>query len=147
MPTKYRFVTNGDFIEFYDDAYLVITVNKNSRVIYSQYDQTAGLLFNIGYLRYQTDNVANISFDGVPLTTQGGFQTAIEAMYGENDIPAGVPTLGEVLAAGNNANGLSLDNVSLISTIAGGGIVLEAPSSARFLISIDNAGALVITGI
>lgn len=151
MASKYRFVTTGDFVEFYDDAMLVTTLHKTSRVITWNYDGTPGIIFAIANLKYHTDNVADISFDGVALTTQGGFETAILSMFPSygggylvytallNQTGAGAPEetfLWGTLIGGDNPTWARADEGEYTATLEG-----AFPTSTFITIgSIEGAG-------
>lgn len=60
---------------------------------------------------------------------------------------AGTPNINQVLTSGNEAGGLEILGVSVIGTEAGGGLILEAPDTGRWLVTVDNAGALQIVSV
>lgn len=103
MPTKYRFVTSGDYVEFYDDAMLVTTIHNTSRNVSWMFNQTEGIIFSINGYEYHTDNVSDISFDGTALTTQAGFVAGVQGMF--PGLAGGGSTLDQVIVAGNALEG------------------------------------------
>lgn len=100
MPTKYRFVTDGDFVKFYDDAQLVLTADKSSNVLTWVYDSTPGISFDIDGYGYHTDDMADISFDDVVVTSQADFVTKAQAMFPNLQVggSAESPGIDDVLA-------------------------------------------------
>src|SRR5688572_32532149 len=99
MPAKYRFVTNGSLIEFYDDAMLVTSFQTDYTGFNWRYDDTEGISFSFIGNEYQTDDVSDISFDGVTLASKQGFKAALGALFphysssGEHGIYGGDGTL------------------------------------------------------
>lgn len=98
MPTKYRFVTNNDYVEFYDDAQLVVTVHKESRSLSWSYDSSSGIAFELSAHHYQIDDITSISFDDEALTSQADFVEHAEAMFPNLAAGGGTATFDSVLA-------------------------------------------------
>lgn len=80
MP-QYKFVTNGSFIEFYDDAMFVESLPTNYTGFTWRYDTTPGISFSFNSHEYHTDNIADIIFNDVPLASQVGFKTALGVLF------------------------------------------------------------------
>lgn len=78
---NYRFVTNGSFIEFYDDAQLVESLPVNYTGFSWQYNDRPGIAFSFNGHVYWTDNLEDILFNGVPLASQAGFKTALGVLF------------------------------------------------------------------
>jgi len=78
---RYKFTTSGDYIVFSDGVSPVVTLHNTSRDVEWRYDSTGGMIWEIDGKKFQTDDVANIEFDGVACNSQDDFQTGIEAMF------------------------------------------------------------------
>lgn len=81
MPTKYRFVTNGDFVDFYDDSMLVTTLPSDYSGISWRYDSSPGITFTFNGHEYHTDTVGDISVNDTPISSQGAFKTALSTIF------------------------------------------------------------------
>jgi len=78
---RYKFTTSGDYIVFSDGVSPVVTLHNTSRDVEWRYDSTGGMTWEIDGKKFQTDDIANIEFDGVACNSQDDFQTGIEAMF------------------------------------------------------------------
>lgn len=81
MPTKYRFVVNGDFVELYDDSYHVLTVRNTFQDIDWFYNNTSSMWFEIDGRKYYPQSPSEIEIDGVVLSAYTEFDAAIEGIF------------------------------------------------------------------
>lgn len=91
MP-QYKFITDGNFINYYIDAQLVLRLHNSSRHVQWSYNDSGGINYTIDTLRFQIDNLNEIYFDGVQLGSQGDFETKIIELF--PGLAGGDPTPG-----------------------------------------------------
>lgn len=139
MPTKYRFVTDGDFVNFYDDDSLVLRLHNSSRHVQWNFKDDTGVYFNIDELRYQIE-LSTISFNGAGISEKPQFATNMIALFpnlaaseGGGTTPGIDDVLGEnqPLAANRIIN---VNGKTLTYEVEGGNIIFRSNTN---LVDVD----------
>lgn len=104
MPTKYRFVTDGAFVNFYDDDSLTLRLHNSSRHVQWNFKDESGVHFNIDEIRYDVE-LDTISFDGQGISEQSQFEDKIIRLFpglagSDGGDPGSTPGIDDVLAVG-----------------------------------------------
>ncbi len=133
MP-QFRFVVNGDFVDFYDGTQKVFTVRNTTQDVDWFYTDSPGLRFEVDGYGYKVENANEIEIDGVTLSANTDFDDAIVGIFpnlasgGEG---GGINTVGDPVSA-FNAKG---------AVITGSSIALyNANTSGPGMVTTGNQG-------
>lgn len=169
MPAKYRFETNGDFIDFYDDAMLVRTFPTDYTGFDWYYNSTPGIIFFFDGGNYHADDVADISFDGTPLDSKDGFKTALGTLFPHYATSGGggvdgITSDGSIATYNIDDQEFNADNMRYnagthlftgtvtiehqLSFVSGATstIIMKSPNGNSWLLTVSDAGEISITG-
>jgi len=108
---QFRFVVDGDFVDFYDGTQHVFRVRNTTQDVDWYYETAPGIKFEVDGHGYNTIP-SEIEIDGVTLSANTEFDAAIVAIFpnlagGEG----GTTTLADVLAEGNSAGDLRITDL------------------------------------
>jgi len=77
----YQFNTDGDYVDFKVGGVTAQRLHNTCQAVEWVFAEDDGLIFKVNGGYYFTEDPANISFDGAPCATKGGFVTAIKAAF------------------------------------------------------------------
>lgn len=131
MP-QYRFVVNGDFVEFHDGAMHVMTFRNTFQDIDWYYETAPGIRFILDGVSYKVENANEIEIDGVTLSANSDFDAAIIGVF-PNLAGGGGPGGGNGIYGGSG----SLTGNTVVA-LNGNSIEFKEGVITRFIITAVN---------